>query len=117
LSLQNAYFILYDEAQKKGLLALKHSITFTKNSNYYTDAGADFNLYQNQYYFNSKNSSDSVLFKQVSNSLEVYTPDRQQAIICKAGIQSDQFRYCNGPIVITILGVKNTTIQFMAKPF
>lgn len=92
LSLQNAYFILYDKTQNKGLLAIKHNITFTKNSNYYTDAGTDFKLYQNQYYFNSKNSTDSVLFKQVSNSIEVYTPDRQQAIIGKAGIQTDQFR-------------------------
>ena len=93
LSLQNAYFIVYDTSKHHGLLGIKHSITWSKNSNYYTDVNTDFKLYQQQFYFNNNFSTDSCQLKQISNQLEVYTPDYGQSIVLKAGIQSDQFKY------------------------
>lgn len=76
-----------------GQLFLAHNLHYFKQSNYYTDLASDFHYYDSVFYFNNQASTDSIGFRQLSNSIDIFTPVNQNGVAFKAGLQHDRFSY------------------------
>lgn len=88
---QQAFALLSKDSA--GQLFLAHNLHYFRQSNYYTDESSDYGYYDSVFYFNNNYSNDSIGFRQISNSLELFTPLRDKGLAFKAGIQHDRFTY------------------------
>lgn len=79
----------------KPQLGIKHSLNLDKQTNYYTDLNSDFNsvIYDSIYHFNANGSFDSIRYRGISNSFEIFTPLKPNGLSFTAGARLDNIQY------------------------
>ena len=76
-------------------LGISHSINFQKQSNYYTDKQADFNshIYDSVAYANAFYSADSMGYTNIGNSIEIFSPIKDNGVSFIAGARYEKINY------------------------
>ena len=94
--IQQVYWLTMSPAadsstERHGTLGISHGFQTSRNSNYYTDQAADFGFYDSVWLYNGKYSADSFALKQISNTIELFSPIRAKGLSFRAGVRHDRF--------------------------
>jgi len=82
-----------DSANYTNVLGIRHHLDLQKQTNYYKSRGSDFRYYDNRFYACSDLTQDSMVFTQITNNFELFTPLNGQAIAFKAGISHQKINF------------------------
>ncbi len=79
----------------KPQLGIKHALNLDKQTNYFTNLKTDFNsiIFDSIYNFNANGSFDSMRYRGISNSIEIFTPLNTNGLSFTAGAIIDNIQY------------------------